>query len=51
LLDGDDSPALVSARFGAHLVTADDIVFGDKDDVLFRRRRARRGTPSRRAPS
>ncbi|MYT27258.1 MULTISPECIES: demethylmenaquinone methyltransferase [unclassified Streptomyces] len=27
--------ALVSARFGAHLVTAADVVFGDDDGVLF----------------
>ncbi|GAA2644329.1 RraA family protein [Streptomyces lunalinharesii] len=27
--------ALISARFGAHLITADDLVFGDDDGVLF----------------
>ncbi|MFJ6567674.1 RraA family protein [Streptomyces sp. NPDC091292] len=34
-LDEREPEALVSARFGFHLVTADDVVFGDEDGVLF----------------
>jgi 4-hydroxy-4-methyl-2-oxoglutarate aldolase len=34
-LDEQEPEALVSARFGPHLVTADDVVFGDDDGVLF----------------
>lgn len=34
-LDAQEPDALVSARFGAHLVTRDDVVFGDADGVLF----------------
>jgi 4-hydroxy-4-methyl-2-oxoglutarate aldolase len=34
-LDEQEPDALVSARFGPHQVTSDDIVFGDDDGVLF----------------
>jgi len=34
-LDEQEQAALVSARFGACLVTRDDLVFGDDDGVLF----------------
>ncbi|MEV4754724.1 RraA family protein [Micromonospora sp. NPDC049559] len=34
-LDEREPEALVSARFGGHLVGADDVVFGDEDGVLF----------------
>jgi len=34
-LDEREPGALVTARFGPHLVSADDIVFGDDDGVLF----------------
>jgi regulator of RNase E activity RraA len=34
-LDDREPAALVSARVGPHLVTADDLVFGDDDGVLF----------------
>jgi regulator of RNase E activity RraA len=34
-LDERESDALTSARFGPHLVSAHDIVFGDDDGVLF----------------
>jgi regulator of RNase E activity RraA len=34
-LDERDADALVSARFGPHVVTAEDAVFGDDDGVLF----------------
>ncbi|MFF2847751.1 RraA family protein [Streptomyces sp. NPDC058001] len=34
-LDEREPEALVSARFGPHLVTSDDVVFGDEDGVLF----------------
>ncbi|MGG2460336.1 RraA family protein [Streptomyces sp. RGM 3693] len=34
-LDDREPDALVSARFGPHLVTAGDLVFGDDDGVLF----------------
>lgn len=34
-LDEQEPEALVSARVGPHLVTRDDIVFGDDDGVLF----------------
>ncbi|WP_460820849.1 RraA family protein [Nocardioides ungokensis] len=34
-LDEQEPSALVSARFGACLVTRDDIVFGDDDGVVF----------------
>jgi regulator of RNase E activity RraA len=34
-LDEREPEALASARFGAHLVSDDDIVFGDDDGVLF----------------
>jgi 4-hydroxy-4-methyl-2-oxoglutarate aldolase len=34
-LDEQEPEALVSARFGAQLVTAGDIVFGDEDGVVF----------------
>ena len=34
-LDEREPDALITARFGPHLVTADDIVFGDDDGVLF----------------
>jgi len=34
-LDERGSDALETARFGPHLVSADDIVFGDDDGVLF----------------
>ncbi|MDX3853497.1 RraA family protein [Streptomyces sp. AK02-01A] len=34
-LDEREPEALDSARFGPHLVSADDIVFGDEDGVLF----------------
>ncbi|MEV7020783.1 RraA family protein [Kitasatospora sp. NPDC093558] len=34
-LDEREPEALVSARFGPHLVTAGDVVFGDADGVLF----------------
>jgi regulator of RNase E activity RraA len=34
-LDRPEPDALVTARFGPHLVSADDVVFGDADGVLF----------------
>ncbi|MFD7287377.1 RraA family protein [Streptomyces sp. NPDC059863] len=34
-LDEREPEALDTARFGAHLVSADDMVFGDEDGVLF----------------
>lgn len=34
-LDKGESEALTTARFGPHLIGADDIVFGDDDGVLF----------------
>jgi 4-hydroxy-4-methyl-2-oxoglutarate aldolase len=34
-LDEREAEALASARFGLHLVSSDDIVFGDDDGVLF----------------
>jgi 4-hydroxy-4-methyl-2-oxoglutarate aldolase len=34
-IDERESSALVSARFGTHMVTRDDIVFGDDDGVVF----------------
>lgn len=34
-VDDREADALASARFGPHLVSADDIVFGDDDGVLF----------------
>lgn len=34
-LDEQEPDALASARFGPHVVTADDVVFGDDDGVLF----------------
>ena len=34
-LDEQEPEALVSARVGPHLVTKDDVVFGDDDGVLF----------------
>jgi 4-hydroxy-4-methyl-2-oxoglutarate aldolase len=34
-LDEQEPSALASARFGAYLVTSDDIVFGDSDGVVF----------------
>jgi 4-hydroxy-4-methyl-2-oxoglutarate aldolase len=34
-LDQQEPEALASARFGPHLVTVDDVVFGDDDGVLF----------------
>jgi regulator of RNase E activity RraA len=34
-LDEQEPEALASARFGPHLVTGDDVVFGDDDGVLF----------------
>ncbi|MGW4898192.1 RraA family protein [Kitasatospora sp. NPDC004240] len=34
-LDGREPDALVTARFGEHLVTASDVVFADADGVLF----------------
>jgi 4-hydroxy-4-methyl-2-oxoglutarate aldolase len=34
-LDEPEPEALVSARFGTHLVTTEDVVFGDDDGVLF----------------
>jgi regulator of RNase E activity RraA len=34
-LDEREPEALDSARFGPHLVTSDDVVFGDDDGVLF----------------
>ena len=34
-VDEREPEALASARFGAHVVTADDIVFADDDGVLF----------------
>jgi 4-hydroxy-4-methyl-2-oxoglutarate aldolase len=34
-VDEREPEALVSARFGTHLVSADDVVFGDDDGVLF----------------
>jgi 4-hydroxy-4-methyl-2-oxoglutarate aldolase len=34
-LDEREPEALASARFGPHLVRADDVVFGDDDGVLF----------------
>lgn len=34
-LDEREPEALASARFGPHLVTSDDVVFGDDDGVLF----------------
>ena len=34
-LDEREPEALVTARFGTHLVSDDDVVFGDNDGVLF----------------
>jgi 4-hydroxy-4-methyl-2-oxoglutarate aldolase len=34
-LDAREPDALVSARFGPHLVTKDDVVFADDDGVVF----------------
>jgi regulator of RNase E activity RraA len=34
-LDEHEPDALVTARFGPHVVSADDVVFGDADGVLF----------------
>jgi 4-hydroxy-4-methyl-2-oxoglutarate aldolase len=34
-LDEQEPEALAGARFGPHLVTSDDVVFGDDDGVLF----------------
>lgn len=34
-LDEQEPEALTSARFGPHLVSSDDFVFGDEDGVLF----------------
>ncbi len=34
-LDAREPEALVTARFGTHLVSDDDVVFGDDDGVLF----------------
>jgi regulator of RNase E activity RraA len=34
-LDAQDADALTAARFGEHVVTRDDVVFGDDDGVLF----------------
>ena len=34
-LDKPESEALTTAQFGPHLVSGDDIVFGDDDGVLF----------------
>ncbi|MCL7381471.1 RraA family protein [Streptomyces sp. 35G-GA-8] len=34
-LDEREPEALDTARFGAHLVSADDVVFGDEDGVVF----------------
>ena len=34
-LDEQEPEALTSARFGTHLVSQDDVVFGDDDGVLF----------------
>jgi len=34
-LDQREPAALATARFGPHLVSADDLVFGDDDGVLF----------------
>lgn len=34
-LDPQEPEALSSARFGAHVITSDDIVFADDDGVLF----------------
>jgi regulator of RNase E activity RraA len=34
-LDEQEPDALASARFGPHVVTADDVVFADDDGVLF----------------
>src|SRR3954454_13808761 len=34
-VDEREPEALVSARLGTHLVSADDVVFGDDDGVLF----------------
>lgn len=34
-LDEQEPDALISARFGAHEVTRDDVVFADDDGVLF----------------
>lgn len=34
-LDEREPEALTTARFGSHLLSAQDIVFGDDDDVLF----------------
>ena len=42
--------ALVTARFGSHLVSAGDIVFADDDGVLFRRRRPVIHLPAASAP-
>jgi len=36
-LDAQEPDALLSARCGAHVVTADDVVLGDDDGVLFLR--------------
>jgi 4-hydroxy-4-methyl-2-oxoglutarate aldolase len=34
-LDQREPGALATARFGPHLVTGDDVIFGDDDGVLF----------------
>ncbi|MFB9906019.1 RraA family protein [Allokutzneria oryzae] len=34
-LDEQEADALVTARFGPHLVSGDDVVFGDEDGVVF----------------
>lgn len=34
-LDGQEPEALMTARFGANLVTGDDLAFADEDGVLF----------------
>ena len=34
-LDPQEPEALSSARFGAHVITSDDIVFADDDGVVF----------------
>ena len=49
-LDEREPEALVTARFGPHLVSAGDIVFADDDGVAVRRGRARRAGAGHRAP-
>ncbi len=34
-LDEQEADALTSVRFGAHMVTSDDLVFADDDGVVF----------------